>query len=298
VVEYLLGLGVLVAVYAINAVSLNLQVGVTGLMNFGQVAFVGIGGYSVAICGRYGLGWITGFIVGAVLAGAFGAAVGRLGRTLASDYWAIATLALAELIRLVVLNQDRLTGGPQGIGDITGVWGNLSGPARAVATLATVGVLLVVAALIAQRLTGGQYGRVLRTIRENQDLAASLGHDVVSAKIRIMALSAALASISGSFYAMYISFIGPSQLLPFATFLVFTMVVVGGLGNNLGAVAGAALIAVLYDVTRFLPQFIPLSADQVASLRILVVGVVLLAFLLTRTRGLVPETMRTFDARR
>lgn len=296
--EYLLGLMVLIGIYAINAVSLNLQVGFTGLMNFGQVAFVGIGGYSVAICDHYGWGWPVGFIIGAALAACFGAAVGRLGRTLASDYWAIATLALAELIRLVVLNQDRLTGGPQGIGDITGVWSNLSGPTRAAATLATIGVLLAATVLIATRLTGNQYGRVLRTVRENQDLAASLGHNVVSAKTRVMAVSAAMAAVSGGFFAMYISYIGPTQLLPFATFLIFTMVVVGGLGNLWGAVAGAALIAALYDVTRILPQIIPLSADQVASLRILAVGVVLLAFLLTRTRGLVPEKMRTFDAGR
>lgn len=110
-VDYLLGVGVLAAVYAINALSLNLQVGVTGLLNFGQVAFVGIGAYSVAILDSHGVPWMIGFVVGAVLAGIAGALVGRLGRTLASDYWAIATLALAELVRLVALNQDGFTGG-------------------------------------------------------------------------------------------------------------------------------------------------------------------------------------------
>ncbi len=297
-VDFLLGVGILAAVYAINALSLNLQVGVTGLLNFGQVAFVGIGAYSVAILDSHGVHWIVGFIVGAILAGCAGALVGRLGRTLASDYWAIATLALAELVRLVALNQDGLTGGAQGLSAVAGVWTELSGTTRDAATFATILVLLLVAFLVARRVRNSQYGRVLVLIRENPDLAASLRHNVVGAKARVMALSAVLASVTGGFYAMYISFIGPTQLLPFATFLIFTMVVVGGLGNTVGAVVGAVLVTVLYDGTRFLPDLITLSPDQTAGVRVLVVGVVLLGFLLLRTEGLVPEKVRTADARR
>lgn len=297
-VDYLLGVGVLAAVYAINALSLNLQVGVTGLLNFGQVAFVGIGAYSVAILDSHGVPWMIGFVVGAVLAGIAGALVGRLGRTLASDYWAIATLALAELVRLVALNQDGFTGGAQGISAVTGVWTNLSGMTRSVVTFLTILALLTLAYLCTARIRNGQYGRVLALIRENPDLAASLRHDVVSAKTRVMTLSAVMASITGGFYAMYISFIGPSQLLPFATFLIFTMVIVGGLGNTTGAVAGAVLITLLYEGTRFLRDLIDLSADQAAGVRILVVGVVLLGFLLLRTEGLVPEKVRAAHARR
>jgi branched-chain amino acid transport system permease protein len=298
VVDYLLGVGILAAVYAINALSLNLQVGVTGLLNFGQVAFVGIGAYSVAILDSHGVPWIFGFLVGAVLAGIAGALVGRLGRTLASDYWAIATLALAELVRLVTLNQDRFTGGAQGLSAVTGLWTNLSGTARDAATFATIFVLLAIAYAVARRVRNDQYGRVLVLIRENPDLAASLRHNVVSAKVRVMALSAVMASVCGGFYAMYISFIGPSQLLPFATFLIFTMVVVGGLGNTTGAVVGAVLITVLYDGTRFVRDWIGVSADQAAAIRILVIGVVLLGFLLVRTEGLVPEKVKTAHARR
>ncbi len=297
-VEYLLGVGILAAVYAINALSLNLQVGVTGLLNFGQVAFVGIGAYSVAILDSHGIPWPVGFAVGAVLAAIAGALVGRLGRTLASDYWAIATLALAELIRLIALNQGGFTGGAQGISAVAGVWTDLSGTTRDVFTFVTVLALLAIAYLVASRVRNSQFGRVLVLIRENPDLAASLRHNVVTAKARVMALAAVLASVAGGFYAMYISFIGPSQLLPFATFLIFTMVVVGGLGNTTGAVVGAVLITVLYDGTRFLPDVMTLSPDQAAGVRILVIGAVLLGFLLLRTEGLVPEKVRAAHARR
>lgn len=297
-VDYLLGIGILAAVYSINALSLNLQVGVTGLLNFGQVAFVGIGAYSVAILGSHGVPWYVGFLVGGVVAAIAGALVGRLGRTLVSDYWAIATLALAELVRLVALNQDGLTGGAQGISAVAGVWTNLSGTLRDAATFATILAIAALTYVCAARVRRGQFGRVLVLIRENPDLAASLRHDVVGAKVRVMALAAVMASVTGGFYAMYISFIGPTQLLPFETFLIFAMIVVGGLGNTMGAVVGAILVTVLYDSTRFLPDLISMSPDQAAGVRILVVGVVLLMFLLLRTEGIVPERVRTAHARR
>lgn len=297
-VEFILSIALLAAVYGIYALSLNLQVGVTGMLNFGQVAFVGIGAYSVAILDSHGVHWSIGFLVGALLAGTAGALLGRLGRNLASDYWAIATLALAEVVRLIALNEDGLTGGAQGLAGVTGLWTSLSGSARTLATLATALVLLAVAYVVATRIRNSQFGRVLLLIRENSDLAASLRHDVVSAKSRVMAAAAIMAAVGGGFYAMYISFIGPTQLLPFATFLVFSMIVVGGLGNAAGAVLGAVLVTVLYDASRFLGNVLTLSADQVAGIRIFLVGAILLGFLMVRTEGLLPEKVRNADARR
>lgn len=295
--DYTIGVAALFAVYGINAVSLNLQVGVSGLINFGQVAFVGIGAYSVAILSQHSVPWPVGFMVGGLIAAAAGAAVGRLGRTLSSDYWAIATLALAELARLIALNSD-FTGGAQGLSNVPTLWTDLTGRTRDIAVLVTALLVLGFAYLIARRLVDGQFGRILRTIREHQDLAAALGHDVVSAKVRIMAISAAIAAVAGGFYAMYISFIGPTQLLPFETFLIFAMIVVGGQGSVIGSLLGAALITLLYDASRFLNDVINLSADQAASARVLVIGAVLLAFLLVRSRGIVPEKARTFHVAR
>lgn len=296
--EFILSIALLATVYSIYALSLNLQVGVTGMLNFGQVAFVGIGAYSVAILDSHGVHWSIGFLVGAALAGIAGALLGRLGRNLASDYWAIATLALAEVVRLVALNEDGLTGGAQGLAGVTGLWTSLSGSTRTLAMLATALLLLAVAYLVATRIRHSQYGRVLLLIRENSDLAASLRHDVVSAKSRVMAVAAIMAAVGGGFYAMYISFMGPTQLVPFATFLVFSMVVVGGLGNAVGAIVGAVLVTVLYDASRFLGNVLTLSADQVAGIRIFLVGAILLGFLLVRTEGLLPEKVRSIDARR
>lgn len=293
-----MSIALLAAVYGIYGLSLNLQVGVTGMLNFGQVAFVGIGAYSVAILDGHGVHWSIGFLVGTVLAGTAGALLGRLGRNLASDYWAIATLALAEVVRLIALNEEGLTGGAQGLAGVTGLWTSLSGTTRTLATLATALLLLALAYLVATRIRNSQFGRILLLIRENADLAASLRHDVVSAKSRVMAVAAIMAAVGGGFYAMYISFMGPTQLVPFATFLVFSMIVVGGLGNAVGAIVGAVLVTVLYDASRFLGNVLTLSADQVAGIRIFLVGAILLCFLLLRTEGLLPEKVRRIDARR
>lgn len=296
-VEFLIGIGILGCIYGTAAISLNLQAGVTGLLNFGQVAFIGMGAYAVALSARQGWPWPVGFTMGVAVAAGAGFAIGLLGRTLASHYWAIVTLALAELVRLVALNEDGLTGGAQGLSGVPTMWPQLEGTTARVAILLTGLAIVGVAYVIAAHVIRNQFGRVLRLIRENEDLAASLDHNVVWAKARVMALSGGIAAVAGGYLAMYLSFVGPTQLLPFETFLIFTMIVVGGLGNAHGAALGAFLVAFLYDGARFIGDVTPLSADEVAAIRILTVGGVLLGFLLVRTQGLVPEKMREFHAR-
>jgi branched-chain amino acid transport system permease protein len=139
---------------------------------------------------------------------------------------------------------------------------------------------------------------VLRLVREREDVAASLGHDVVAAKVRVLALSAPMAALAGSLYTHYLAFIGPGQLESFATFLVWTMVVVGGLGSVWGVIAGAVLLEFLYDATRFIDDVFSIPADNAGGLRILVVGVALLGFLYFRPGGLLPERLRRIDAHR
>jgi len=135
-------------------------------------------------------------------------------------------------------------------------------------------------------------GRWLRIIRENEPLAAALGIDVVSAKSRVLALSGAAAALAGGFHASDISFVGPDQLLPFQTFLALTMIVIGGLGRIAGAVVGAVVVEAIYDGTRYFHDFLGLASDQIAALRILLVGAILLGFLLLRPKGIVADQPR------
>jgi len=290
--DYLAWIATLMCVYSMIAVSLNIQAGGAGLINFGQVAFAGMGGYAVAICSRAGLGGWTGLVAGMAAAAVAGYLLGRLGRTLGGVYWAIATLAVAELLRLVISNTNAVAGGTQGISAVAPLWGGLDGIAASAARLALALAFLAASVLVAVHVDRSQLGRSLRIIRENEPLAAGLGIDVVSAKSKALALAGGIAALAGGFHASDLSFVGPDQLLPFETFLALTMVVVGGLGRISGAVAGAVVVEALYDGTRYFHGFLGLANDQIAALRILLVGAILLGFLLLRPNGIIVDRPR------
>jgi branched-chain amino acid transport system permease protein len=295
VLDFALYVATIAAVYALFALSLNLQAGVTGLLNFGHVAFFGVGAYSSGIVALHGGHWLLGVLVGVVVSSLLGAVIGRLGRTLAADYWAIVTLAVAECLRLVVVNEGDLTGGPQGISGIAGPFSSVSGLAGSLSWLVLCVVLAALAYLVAETLTGMQFGRVLRLLREQPMLAASLGHNITAEKTRVLAVAAPIAAVGGSVYTLYISYIGPNQLLPIETFLVFTMLIIGGIGNNRGAVFGALVIQLIYAGSRFLKDIFPIPDQSASSVRLLIVGLVLTAFLMTRPEGLFAEKLRRID---
>ncbi|WP_328418524.1 branched-chain amino acid ABC transporter permease [Micromonospora sp. NBC_00389] len=295
--DFVLYLVTVAALYGLLALSLNLQAGVSGLLNFGHVAFFGVGAYASGIVALQGGNWMVGIFVGVVASALLGPAIGRLGRTLAADYWAIVTLAIAECLRLIVSNQDSLTGGHQGISGIVGPFSGLSTATAAIAWLVLCLLLLVAAYFFAEALTRMQFGRVLRLIREQPTLAASLGHDITRRKMRLLAVAGPIAAIAGSLYTLYISYIGPDQLLPIETFLVFTMLIIGGMGNNRGAVIGALLVQLLYAGSRFLKDWFPIPDQSASSIRVLIVGLVLTAFLLTNPAGMFGEKLRRVDVR-
>lgn len=297
--NFLLGVAITAAIYGIAAVSLNLQAGGAGLLNFGQVGFFGIGAYAAAIAAHHGAPWVVGIAAGMLLAALAGAGVGLLGRTLSAEYWAIVTLALAGLLYLVALNADALTGGAQGIGAIPGILPGLGvGTGHELGALVLVGAILAGSWLISQRLLRIQFGRSLRLLREQPDLAAALGHNVVRAKVWTLAISAPMAALAGSLSAHYLSYVGPSQMLPLTTFLLWTMMVVGGMGNGLGVIVGAFAIQLISEGSRFLHDVFAIPQATQASLRILLVGLALLGFLTFRPSGLVPEKLRRFHAPR
>ena len=294
--DFLLYLVTVAAIYGLLAISLNLQAGVSGLLNFGHVAFFGVGAYATGIVALHGGSWLLGLLVGVIVAAALGAAVGRLGRTLAADYWAIITLAIAECLRLAVTNQTGLTGGPQGISGVPGPFTGLGNNASTFGWILGGLALLAAGWWLAEHLTGTQFGRVLRLLREQPLLAESLGHNVTGAKVRLLVIAAPLAAVAGSVYTMYISYIGPDQLLPIETFLVFTMLIVGGVGNTAGAVLGALAVQLIYSGTRFVMDYLPIPAESAGSIRLLLIGALLTAFLLFKPNGLLPERLRRVDA--
>lgn len=278
--------------YGLMALGLNLQAGAAGLLNFGHIAFAGIGAYATGIAIQSGHSPLTGAALGIAAASALGWALARLGRKLASDYWGIATLAVAEILRTLATNEGWLTGGAQGISAIPSLFDAWSRPWDALGFLGAVLIVLALAAWACARVTDGRFGRALRLMREEPALARCMGYDLRSLKTRAIVAGAALTAIAGSLYAHYMSFVGPDYLLASETFLLWTMLMIGGLGNTAGVLVGVLLVQAAYAAVPFAKDYFQLGSDVSGALRLGLIGLILLACLMWRSEGLVRERLR------
>lgn len=280
------------AIYALIALALNLQAGYAGLLNLGHIAFVGVGAYAVGMAHAAGVHPALGVLLGCAVACLLGLFMARLGRNLGADYWGIATLAVAEIVRTIALNEDWLTGGAQGLSGIPSLYAGLARPWDRLAFLLTAVLAVLVTALLMRRLAAGRFGRALRLMREEPALATSLGYDLVALKSKASMVSAVIAAIGGSLLGFYISYVGPDFMLASETFLIWTMVMIGGLGNAAGVVVGAVLVQVIHAAVPFAKDYLGIGSDVAGAVRLGLIGLLLLGCLLWRTQGLVPERLR------
>jgi branched-chain amino acid transport system permease protein len=283
--DFLIHVSIMASLYAMLALSLNLQVGFAGLVNFGQILLFGAGAYGAAFAFSNQLGLVAGVLAGLGFAAALGLLFARLGRDLGGDYWGIATLAVAEAVRLLLQEGGDLTGGAQGISGLPALFGGGSRREAALLTLALCLGLLGAGFWLCRRLTGSTYGLSLKILREEPQLAVSLGYDPNALRLQVLVLAGALAAIAGVIFAHYVSFVGPDQLVASETFLIWAMVIVGGAGNHLGAV----LMQFLFAFVPFVKDLLDLPTEYVAAMRLVLVGGGLLAFLMWRPQGLLPE---------
>ena len=287
--DFLIHVSIMASLYAVVALSLNMQVGIAGLVNFGQIVLFGAGAYGAAFAFSNQLGLAVGVIAGLGLALIVALVFARLGRDLGGDYWGIATLAVAEACRLLTREMDGLTGGAQGISGLPPLFTAADRRSAALMTLAVCLALLGLTLWFCQRLSKSRYGLALKVLREEPELARALGYSPTALRTQILLISGAIAALGGTVFAHYVSFVGPDQLVASETFLIWAMVVVGGVGNNFGVILGAFLLQFLFAFVPFAKDLLGLSSDYVAALRLVLVGGGLLAFLLWRPRGLVPE---------
>lgn len=289
--EFFVHVAVMACLYGLLALSLNLQVGFAGLVNFGQIILFGCGTYAASIAFSHQLGPLAGIALGVVFALCVAAAFARLGRNLGADYWGIATLAVAEVLRILANNETWLTGGAQGVGGIPLVFAGISRPVGPLLTLGLCLALLLAAWWLCSRLTASRYGLSLKLMREEPLLAASLGYDLSKLKIQTLMVAAVIAAAAGFVFAHYTTFVGPDQLVSSETFLIWAMVIIGGAGNHLGAIAGAFLLQFVLAFVPFVKDALGLPSEYVAIMRMTLIGGGLLAFLMWRTQGLIPERM-------
>jgi branched-chain amino acid transport system permease protein len=293
---------VLALVQGIACLGLNLQWGQTGLFNVGVAGFMSIGAYAsalvttAAIDGRLGgFGWplAAGLAAAMVVAAFASAAVGALTLRLRSDYLAIATFGIAVVVDLVARNAVALTGGTLGISFIPRPFASFADRPLpfALATFALVAVVALLAYLALERLVSSPWGRVLRAIREDERAATSLGKDSVRYRLQAFTVGGALMGLAGALEAHTIGFLSPDNFTASVTFQVWAMLVVGGTGNNRGALAGAVLVSALWSATGLATAawFPPDEQARAAALRIVAIGVLLTATILWRPRGLFGE---------
>lgn len=302
-------------VYIILALALNLHWGYTGVFNIGVAAFWALGAYTSAILtssyvppsnvttGHWGFSqpYIVG-LLGAMVVSA-GAAVLIAVPTvrLRADYFAIASLGLAEIIRLFLIQLESVTGGTIGIRNIPKPI-TIGSPFDPTSILATQVVFVGISAafilavfLFLEFVGRSPWGRVLKAIREDEDAALALGKDTFRYKVQAFAIGAAIMGLAGSLYAHFITFIEPqSTFTPFDTFIVWTMVIVGGSGNNRGVILGALALWSFEFITIRLEG--PLSGvlpevivSRLQFIRLMAVGLILLLLVLMRPQGLLGE---------
>lgn len=289
------------AIYGLLCLALNLDAGVGGMWDLGIVSFFGIGAYSYVVLTapaaenhqNYVLGldlpiWL-GLIGAALMAGVMALMIGGLSLRLKREYFLITTLAFAEVIRQVYTNEMWLTNGVAGIYSLDPPFREVLDPVgQQIALFVLLLIALAVAYWIVNAFTVSPFGRGLKALRENEPLAMMAGIDPFRQHIRAFVLTGMMAGTAGAFYVWYNTLIVPQQFVAEVTFFVWTALIIGGIGNNRGALIGAFLFIILHDALRFLP----LPSEQAgtsASIRIMLVGLALILVLRLRPQGLFPE---------
>ena len=284
--EYLIHLGILVAVYSILALSLNLAVGYTGILSVTHAAFFGLGAYATAILGtRYDVNFFLALLIGAAITGVVSLLIGVVLSRFRGDFVALGSVGFNMIVWSVFLNWQDLTRGPLGIPGIPrpevfgfDFSGNFSFLLLAVAVAALVFFL-------SRFITNSSFGRALKAIREDEEALQVFGYQTLHFKLAVFVIGAMLASVAGSLFAAYITFIDPSTFTINESIFILSAIILGGLASNRGAVIGALVLILLPEFLRF----VGFPADIAAQTRQAVYGVVLIVLMLYRPQGLVGE---------
>lgn len=300
VINFIIYLLTMVGIYSLLAMSLNFQVGFAGLINFGQVAFFCIGAYTSSLLAtKTGIPLLFCFAGGMALSGLFGYLMSIPTKSLKSDYWAIATLATAEVIRLVALNEGWLTGGPFGVMSIPQPLRFLfSRDSYPFFYLILVLICVLLIYFVLSLLSDSPFGRDVKAIRDEEELCLSLGKNTRQIKLQAMVVAGMVGGLAGALFAHYIAFISPENFRPIETFLMWAMIIVGGRGNHAGAILGAGIIQLFNVSTRFIGGYVPLSPGSMASLRMVIIGLLIIIFVSYRPEGLIKEKKKVYYPKR
>jgi branched-chain amino acid transport system permease protein len=277
--QYFLFLGNMLMMYAVLALGLDLLLGWAGQFAFAHIAFFGIGTYATALLqARFGLPFIVGLPLAAVLAGAIGVLIGLPATRLRTVYLALATFAFAEGAQWVFNSWDRVTGGPDGLRisspDLLGY--RMGTDPSAFPVMATILALTIAATMY---LTTSRFGRAMCAIRESEHVASASGINVRSTKVWAFAISAVYAAVGGAMFTTFQSFVNPEVFGFSQIVLLLSMIVVGGLGSIPGVMIGVALLGLMPEVMRTTMRSLLIWQE-------LVYGVILILAVMFMPRGI------------
>lgn len=290
--NYLVAMGVSAGIFALMALGLNVIWGMAGLINLGLVGFFAVGAYvSALLTIKFQVPIALGILAGSGVAAAVGAVVALVTVRLKGDYLAIVTLGFAETVRIAASNEIWLTNGTDGLSGIARPFGADFTPVQFnLFYLCLVAALVTVLFVLIDRLSHSPFARVLRAIREDEQVASVAGKHVLVFKVKAFAFGSAALGLAGALYGHYTSFIAPDIFVPLLTLYIKLALLVGGVGNTWGAVVGAIVVVTFLESTRFVTPLIPgLSAVQGAALREFLISVSLIVILRFRSQGILPE---------
>ena len=299
------------AIYALAAIGLNVHYGYTGLMNFGQVGFMLVGGYGLAISvSTLGLPLWVGLINGVLAAVVLGLLLGLPTLRLRADYFAITTIAASEILRLIVRSMPAtdITGGVFGLqGFASGFYranpiptgrygiGLFSYPSGRLWPLVVSWSVVAVATVTVWRLARSPWGRLLRSIREDEDAARSLGKDVFAYKMQSVLLGGVLGGMAGVLFVVTPNAANPDSFLPQVTFFAYAILILGGAATTFGPILGSIIFWFLVSGTDSLlreaasagalPPFLT-SGDAIGASRFVLVGLGLMLLMIYRPQGI------------
>jgi branched-chain amino acid transport system permease protein len=306
--SFWISVGVIAGTYAVVALGLQLNTGFTGIVNFGQAAFMAIGAYTMAILVlKAGFSFWLSLPCAVLVTMLFGVLVGLPALRLRADYFAIVTIAMAEVVRLFAQNARGLTGGNEGLfcniddpsNCYTNSWRDLSDhinnfvsnfwsdPDSLFPLLLVIWATVGISIFLLRRLQRTPWGRVLRAVREDEDAALALGKHTLVYKLQSLSISACLGAIAGFFLALNLATIHPLDYEPAVTFFAYSVLILGGLGSYRGVAVGAALFWFVLEGTRFidLPDP-PFTETRIAAVRLAITGLLLIGLMAFRPQGL------------
>ena len=300
------------AVYTLLALGLNVVVGFAGLLDLGYAAFFAIGAYTCASLSspKYGI-HIPLFVlifIGAAVAATFGALLGAPTLRLRGDYLAIVTLGFGEIVPSLATNNTlNLTGGPNGISSIDqphlGLFDFSSNPAWYYLSLL---ILVVIVVILFRNLERSRLGRAWVAIREDEVAAAATGINTTSTKLLAFAIGASVSGLAGAFYGSIVGVVSPDDFNIAVSVSVLSIVVLGGIGNIVGVLLGAAVVSfvifwVLQEANGWLGTLsqttgiTQLAQVDVSHYEYIIYGVALILMMLLRPGGLIPSRAREIE---